>query len=85
VGGLGGTTTLHRGIEAALRRDRLIVALSLAGVVALAWLYLWRAAASMHSGTGGGMAMTMPAMTFVMWIVMMAGMMLPSAAPTVLL
>lgn len=85
MGGLGGTTTLDRGIEAALRRDRLIVALSLAGVVALAWLYLWRAAASMHIGTAGGMAMTMPAMTFVMWIVMMAGMMLPSAAPTVLL
>jgi predicted metal-binding membrane protein len=68
-------------------RDRLVVALSLAGVVALAWLYLWREAVSM--------AMPMPAMagmdpaalgmTFVMWTVMMAGMMLPSAAPTILL
>jgi predicted metal-binding membrane protein len=94
VGGLGGPTTVHRGIEAALRRDRLIVALSLAGVVALAWLYLWRQAASMHAGDGG-MAMPMSAMpamdggalalTFVMWVVMMTGMMLPSAAPTVLL
>jgi predicted metal-binding membrane protein len=95
VGGLGAPTALHRGIEAALRRDRLLVALSLAGVVALAWFYLWREAASMHPGNGGSMAMPMPAMpamdpatlalTFVMWVVMMAGMMLPSAAPTVLL
>jgi predicted metal-binding membrane protein len=95
VGGLGAPTTLHRGIEAALRRDRLVVALSLGGVVVLAWLYLWRQAAAMHAGNGGTLAMSMPAMpamdpaalalTFVMWVVMMAGMMLPSAAPTVLL
>lgn len=93
--GLGGPTALHRGIEAALRRDRLVVALSLAGVVALAWLYFWREAASMHPGSGGSMALptsAMPAMDaagvaliFLMWVVMMAGMMLPSAAPTVLL
>jgi len=94
VGGLGAPTTLHRGIEAALRRDRLVVALSLASVVALAWLYLWRQAASMHAGDLSGMAMAMPSMpamdpaalalTFVMWVVMMAGMMLPSASPTIL-
>jgi predicted metal-binding membrane protein len=94
VGRVGGPTTVHRGIEALLRRDRLVVALSLAGVVALAWLYLWHQTASMNAGHGG-MAMPMPAMsamdpaalalTFVMWIVMMTGMMLPSAAPTVLL
>jgi predicted metal-binding membrane protein len=85
VDGLGGPAALHRGIEAALRRDRLVVALSLAGVVVLAWLYLWRAAASMHMDPGVGMAMAMPALTFAMWVVMMAGMMLPSAAPTILL
>jgi predicted metal-binding membrane protein len=95
VGRLGGRTTVHRGIEAALRRDRFVVALSLVGVVVLAWLYLWRHAASMHAGDDGSMAMPMSAMpamdpgvfvlTFVMWVVMMAGMMLPSAAPTVLL
>lgn len=86
---------VHRGIEAALRRDRVVVALSLAGVITLAWLYLWLGAASMDSGNGHSMAMAMPgepafqpaalAITFVMWIVMMVGMMLPSAAPTVLL
>ena len=92
MGGLGAPDTLHRGIEAALRRDRLVVALSLAAVVALAWLYLWRQAVTMHPENHGSMAMPMPAMdpaalalTFVMWIVMMVGMMLPSAAPTVLL
>ncbi len=80
MGGLAGSGTFHRGIEAALRRDRLLIALSLAGVVGLAWLYLW------------SMAMPMPAMgaaalalSFTMWLVMMAGMMLPGAAPTVLL
>jgi predicted metal-binding membrane protein len=67
-----------------LARDRLITAASLAGVIALAWLYLWRAGASMHAGEGGSMAMPL-GLTFVMWAVMMAAMMLPSAAPTVLL
>jgi predicted metal-binding membrane protein len=89
VGGVDARGALDRGIEAALRRERLAVALSLAALVALAWIYLWRHAAGMHAG------MAMPAMpplhivalglTFLMWTVMMAGMMLPSAAPTVLL
>lgn len=90
MGGLGGPRSLDRSIETALRRDRLIVGLSLTVVVALAWYYLWRGAAAMH--TAGGAGMRMPAMdpaglalSFLMWIVMMAGMMLPSAAPTVLL
>ena len=79
-------------MEAALRRDRVIVAFSLAAVAALAWLYLWRAAARMHGEMGGDMAMPMGgldaaafSLTFVMWVVMMAGMMLPSATPTVVL
>jgi predicted metal-binding membrane protein len=80
VGGLGHpATTLHRGIEAALRRDRLLVALSLAAVVALAWLYLGRHAASMPAMDTASLALT-----FVMWAVMMVGMMLPGAAPTIL-
>ena len=67
------------GVEALARRDRLIVGASLAGVVVLAWLYLWQ-----HSAHAGMAMALVPALTFVMWIVMMAGMMLPSAAPTVL-
>jgi predicted metal-binding membrane protein len=61
-----------------LSRERWIVGLSLAGVIAAAWLYLWHDAHSMRH----------PApvvLTAAMWVVMMAGMMLPSAAPTVLL
>jgi predicted metal-binding membrane protein len=82
VDGLDATTP-HRGIEAALRRDRLVVALSLSGVVALAWLYLWRQAA-MAMPSMPAMDPAVLALTFVMWVVMMAGMMLPSAAPTIL-
>lgn len=87
-----------------LGAERLVAGLSLAGIVALAWLYLWREAAAMHSGmamgTPVGMAMDMPismamdmpvgmgtsfALLFGMWAIMMAGMMLPSAAPGILL
>lgn len=93
MGGLGPPAALYRGIEAALQRDRRVVAVSLVAIVGLAWIYLWREAASMdHTGVDGmGMAVmpTMDAGTlaliFVMWVVMMVGMMLPSAAPTVLL
>ena len=67
-----------------IARDRLITGASLAGVVALAWLYLWRAGGSMHGGEGASMAMPL-GLTFAMWAVMMAAMMLPGAAPTVLL
>lgn len=68
-----------------LAADRLTVGLGLLAVAGLAWLWLWREAALMHSG------MAMDAMApgivplFAMWVAMMAGMMLPGAAPTVLL
>jgi predicted metal-binding membrane protein len=89
--GVGAPAALERGIEAALRHDRKVVVASLTAVVVLAWLYLWHMAADMDRAA---MAMaTMPrsadagalALTFLMWAVMMAGMMLPSAAPTILL
>jgi predicted metal-binding membrane protein len=84
--------TLDRAIAAALRRDRRVVAASLVLVVSLAWLYLWRDAASMSDMGMAGMPMSsmLPALsvgaltlTFVMWTVMMIGMMLPSAAPAI--
>lgn len=82
---------LDRTIEATLRHDRRVVAASLALVVALAWVYLWRGAADMDA-MRRVMDMSVPlamepdfVLTFVMWAVMMVGMMLPSAAPTVLL
>lgn len=77
-----------------LRRDRWIAAAGLAGVTALAWAYLALTARGMDAAMAP-MAATagMPAtwgvadllLTFVMWAVMMAAMMVPSAAPMVLL
>ena len=77
-----------------LRRDRLPVALGLVGVTVLAWLYLvWMAHAM--PGTAGMARMAMPMIApwsaadwlamFLMWAIMMVGMMLPSAAPMILL
>ena len=73
------------------RLDRLVIAASLAGLVGLAWLYLWLDAAAM-ADMGGAMAMARDpfapgalALAFLMWAVMMAGMMLPSALPAILM
>jgi len=82
-----------------LLRERVGIVAALAGVSAIAWLYLVLLAARMPGmGDGGmadmaGMAMTRGfrpwtladfALMFVMWWVMMVGMMLPSAAPMIL-
>jgi predicted metal-binding membrane protein len=69
-----------------------VIAASLTGIVVLAWLYLWREAAGMNAAVAGmDRAMAMPprgaidaALLLAMWWVMMAGMMLPSAAPMIL-
>lgn len=77
-------------LEHVLRRDRLIVAVGLAGVVVLAWLYLV-AGAGIDMSMAGMPMEPMPwspfyaALMFAMWWVMMIAMMVPSAAPTVLL
>lgn len=73
-------------IEATLRRDRTVTLAALAAVAAAAWIYVL---------TGAGMDMpgTAPApwtpglfaLMLAMWAVMMVAMMLPSAAPTILL
>ena len=77
----------------ALSGDRIAVLLSLLGVTALAWLYLIldrQRMADMDMSGMADMAMPMPwsatdfALTFAMWWIMMLGMMLPSAAPTIL-
>jgi predicted metal-binding membrane protein len=85
-------------LESALRRDRWIVAGSLVLLVVLCWWYLLIMADGMRAMTGEGGSMQymwlMPmgswtAHDFVlasaMWIVMMIGMMVPSAAPVILL
>jgi predicted metal-binding membrane protein len=88
VGGVTRNSALERGIEATLRRDYVIVAASLAALIALAWVFLWLDARHM----AGLSAPQMPAFnaghaaaTFLMWTIMMVGMMLPSTAPTTLL
>jgi predicted metal-binding membrane protein len=79
-------------VEAALRRDRIVVISALAAVVVLAWGYLLVGAGmGMHEMDG----MLMPrhaswtpgyvAVVLLMWAVMMAAMMLPSVAPMILL
>ena len=77
-------------LEQTLRHDRLIVAIGIAAVVAFSWGYLL-------AGAGIDMSMAdMPMdpepwslaqalLMFAMWWVMMIAMMVPSAAPTILL
>jgi len=85
-------------IERLVRRDRLIASLALGLITLLAWVYLVRMAASMRAASNeaeihAAMGMTnMVAWSwqdsialFVMWAVMMVGMMLPSAAPIILM
>ncbi|WP_457586855.1 DUF2182 domain-containing protein [Ensifer canadensis] len=109
-------------LETFLRRDRVIVAISLLALTGITWLYiLWLAASmgataimpasgdalsggiAMDMGTGSDMDMSPGAMAsmtdvavrpwsaatfayaFVMWAVMMIGMMTPSATPMILL
>jgi predicted metal-binding membrane protein len=86
-------------LEAALRRDRYIVLAGLAAITLLAWAYLFYLARDMSGMEGmgelGGMAMSggnvgigwAPAnivLTYLMWAVMMVGMMAPSSAPMIL-
>jgi predicted metal-binding membrane protein len=75
----------------ASRQRRAIVA-GLAGVTLLAWLELGRMTWTMHEAMQAGVACelhpwsaTDAALTFVMWAVMMVGMMVPSALPMSLL
>ena len=79
--------------ERALRRDRALVWLGLGAVLAPLWLWLVRASLDMYGAMTGASAWMMraswdPAFTaqiFAMWTAMMAGMMLPSAAPAMLI
>jgi len=85
-------------LEAGLRHDRWIVVASLAGITALAWAYLVVLAQAMASmGNPGGWRAFMGlmpmgrwglpeyALGFAMWALMMIGMMIPSAAPMIVL
>jgi predicted metal-binding membrane protein len=85
-------------LERVIRRDRALLAVGLAAMTVLAWAYLARSAAGMSAmaaETQMHAAMGMADMRtwgvsdwfglFVMWAVMMVAMMVPSAAPVMLL
>ncbi|HEY7305519.1 MAG TPA: DUF2182 domain-containing protein [Bryobacteraceae bacterium] len=85
-------------IERLVRRDRLVVSVALALIILLSWIYLVRAAQAMQAASGeaamhAAMGMTSSASwslagtwtLFLMWTIMMAGMMLPSASPVILI
>jgi predicted metal-binding membrane protein len=80
-------------LEELLARDRLAVLAGLAGAMALSWFYLVPASRDMYGAMDGLSAWMMRGtwdaryflQIFLMWAVMMIGMMLPSAAPTTLL
>jgi len=75
-----------------LRRQRVVILAALAAIAALAWLYLFLAAADMRAAMDSmDRAMVMPPrgpiellLLFAMWWVMMVGMMLPGVAPVIL-
>ena len=81
-------------LESIIKRDRLVIAASLLIIAGLAWAYTVNLARSMEDG--GSMAMSMgmantKAWTaadfwaqFAMWSVMMFAMMIPSAAPMIM-
>ncbi len=79
--------------EAIARRDRLVVTGGLVAVTLLAWLYLLTGAGMNMDMDGMDPDMVMPmtwtpayaAIMFMMWWIMMIAMMLPSAAPMILL
>jgi predicted metal-binding membrane protein len=82
--------------QPAPRRDRFVIAVCLIGLTGLAWMYLVRAgsemsAAMQHDVAMAAMGMGMPWhaadlwVTLEMWVVMMIGMMSPSAAPVLTL
>jgi predicted metal-binding membrane protein len=72
-------------IERVFLRDRLVIAWVLAGLTALSWLQML-----LPNATPAGEDRLMPCcgtrfdVAFVMWTVMMAGMMIPSVAPMIL-
>ena len=76
------------------KRDQIVVIVGLASIVTLAWAYMFYLDWQMK-GMGSAMEMAMPQiqmwgvtdflLTFAMWAVMMVAMMVPSAAPMVLM
>lgn len=90
---MSGSSARFTALERALRRDRALVAFGLAAVLAPLWLWLVHASLDMYGDMTGPSAWMMratwdapyTALIFAMWSAMMAGMMLPSATPALLI
>ena len=85
-GSVAATTTA---LERVLRRDRLLIGASLAALTALSWVQMVSPDASAATGAVAGQLLapccgSRFSVAFAMWVVMMAGMMIPSVAPMVL-
>lgn len=85
--------SVSRRLETVLKRDRTIVMLGLSGVTALSWVFTVHLFRGMHPMEVGTPAVVPHAswasgpevaLVFAMWAVMMVGMMVPSAAPYLL-
>jgi predicted metal-binding membrane protein len=98
AGGAGAAGAAEAAVERLVRRDRAVAAVALAGLTMLAWADLFRMRSSMTAADMSGMGMPGMgmggmsawsaldvALLFLMWAVMMTAMMLPSAAPMILL
>ncbi|MBT4040704.1 MAG: DUF2182 domain-containing protein [Rhodospirillales bacterium] len=78
-------------VKSMIRRDRWIVCFSLFSVTALAWFYLTLLAVDMNDMAATTKIRVVPwtavdfGLMFVMWAVMMVGMMVPSATPMILM
>jgi predicted metal-binding membrane protein len=81
-------------ILAALKHDRMIIAFGLAGVTTLSWTYLIYMDWGMRHMDVGMDMVIMPAMqhwtawdlvlAFLMWVIMMVAMMVPTVSPIIL-
>jgi predicted metal-binding membrane protein len=92
-------SVLARPLESVLKHDRIVILAGLAGITALAWAYMFYLAWAMQPMDMGAMEMDMDQamtsmqvwgpvellLTFAMWAIMMVAMMVPSAAPMILL
>jgi predicted metal-binding membrane protein len=77
-------------LEILLKRDRIVVLAALTGLVAVSWIYLIFDTMRMSDPAGAMMQVRSwtlldAELTLAMWIIMMVGMMVPGAAPTILL
>ena len=89
----GPKATSRTSVESLLLRDRLLVGAALLVTIALCWAWIVLMARDMYGSMKGSSAWMMTdtwdathlVLLFAMWAVMMAGMMLPSAAPALFL